>query len=99
MGADALTEQAPWFWTDQLGANFQFVGAMDAEQWYVRGEMESSGVLSNFILFGVSNGLITAAIAVNAAREMRHLKKMVNTAQAFELEKHLDCSLALKSMF
>ncbi|MDQ8936894.1 3-phenylpropionate/cinnamic acid dioxygenase ferredoxin--NAD(+) reductase subunit [Acinetobacter rudis] len=98
MGASPLTEQAPWFWTDQLGANFQFVGAMDAEQWYVRGEMESSGVLSNFILFGVTNGVITAAIAVNAAKEMRHLKKMVNTTQAFKMEQHLDCSLALKSM-
>lgn len=99
MHADALSSQAPWFWTDQLGANFQFVGAMDAEQWYVRGEMESSGVLSNFILFGVSNGLIIAAIAVNAAKEMRHLKKMVNMTQAFKLEQHLDCRLQLKSMF
>lgn len=98
MGAAPLSPQAPWFWTDQLGANFQFVGAMDAEQWFVRGEMESSTAPSNFILFGVTEGLITAAIAVNSAKEMRHLKKMVNTAQPFNFDQHLDCSLQLRSM-
>lgn len=98
MGATALNQQAPWFWTDQLGANFQFVGAMDAQQWFVRGEMAGTANPYSFILFGVSQGVITAAIAVNAAKEMRHLKKMVNGAKAFNFEQHLDCSQQLRSM-
>ena len=75
MGIEHPKANPAWFWTDQLGINFQFVGDMSAAEWHVRGTMDiSQGPASSFILYGVSNGIIVAGITVNAAKDMRHLK-------------------------
>ena len=64
----------PWFWTDQCGMNIQFAGDMAAAQWIVRGEMDES----RFVLFGLNDGALVAAITVNQAREMRSAKMLVD---------------------
>jgi type II secretory ATPase GspE/PulE/Tfp pilus assembly ATPase PilB-like protein len=51
---------------------------------------------SSFVLFGVTDGVIVGGITVNAAKEMRHLKKMIAKQAVFEAEKHLDLSLDLR---
>ncbi|TCM69200.1 phenylpropionate dioxygenase ferredoxin reductase subunit [Acinetobacter calcoaceticus] len=87
-----------WFWTDQLGVNFQFAGDMGAEEWYVRGEINPATPNPIFILFGIRDRQIVAAITVNAAKEMRHLKKMIQSQQRFATDIHLDLSRELRKL-
>ncbi|WP_374574722.1 3-phenylpropionate/cinnamic acid dioxygenase ferredoxin--NAD(+) reductase subunit [Acinetobacter sp.] len=97
MGIQHPAPNPAWFWTDQLDINYQFVGDMAASEWHVRGEMDAAlGSASSFVLFGVTNGIIVGGITVNAAKEMRHLKKMIAKQAVFEAEKHLDLSLDLR---
>lgn len=98
MGVAHPVANPAWFWSDQLGTNYQFVGDMAAEQWYIRGEMNAAIKNSSFILFGVSAQTIVAAITVNAAKEMRHLKKMVHNKSTFATDRHLDPAQMLRQL-
>ncbi|TCB51895.1 FAD-dependent oxidoreductase [Acinetobacter sp. ANC 4779] len=99
MGVEHPKANPAWFWTDQLDINFQFVGDMAAAQWLVRGEMDTAkGADNSFVMYGVTDGQIVAGITVNAAKEMRHLKKMISKNTAFEAEKHLDLAQDLRKI-
>ncbi len=99
MGVEHPKANPAWFWTDQLNINFQFVGDMAAAEWQIRGEMDAAkGADNSFVMYGVTDGQIVAGITVNAAKEMRHLKKMISKNTAFEAEKHLDLSLDLRKV-
>ncbi|MEX5424885.1 3-phenylpropionate/cinnamic acid dioxygenase ferredoxin--NAD(+) reductase subunit [Acinetobacter radioresistens] len=99
MGIEHPKANPAWFWTDQLGINFQFVGDMSAAEWHVRGTMDiSQGPASSFILYGASNGIIVAGITVNAAKDMRHLKKMISKGIAFHADTHLDLAQELRKI-
>ncbi|MCU4420044.1 3-phenylpropionate/cinnamic acid dioxygenase ferredoxin--NAD(+) reductase subunit [Acinetobacter lwoffii] len=88
-----------WFWTDQLNINFQFVGDMAADEWQIRGEMDAAkGADNSFVMYGVTDGQIVAGITVNAAKEMRHLKKMISKNTAFDVEKYLDIAQDLRKI-
>ncbi|WOE30542.1 MULTISPECIES: 3-phenylpropionate/cinnamic acid dioxygenase ferredoxin--NAD(+) reductase subunit [unclassified Acinetobacter] len=88
-----------WFWTDQLEINYQFVGDMAATAWMIRGEMNPAhGAQSSFVLFGVTNGVIVAGITVNAAKEMRHLKKLISKQAVFEADQYLDLNQDLRKL-
>ena len=97
MGIEHPAPNPAWFWTDQLDINYQFAGDMAAAEWIVRGEIQPElRAASSFVLFGVTDGVIVGGITVNAAKEMRHLKKMISKNAVFEAEKHLDLSLDLR---
>ncbi|MEJ2899857.1 3-phenylpropionate/cinnamic acid dioxygenase ferredoxin--NAD(+) reductase subunit [Acinetobacter sp. NS-4] len=99
MGVEHPKANPAWFWTDQLNINFQFVGDMAAAEWVIRGEMDAAkGADNSFVMYGVTDGQIVAGITVNAAKEMRHLKKMISKNTTFEAEKHLDLSLDLRKV-
>lgn len=99
MGVEHPKANPSWFWTDQLDINFQFVGDMAANEWHVRGEMDATqGSDSSFVLFGVNDGQVVAGITVNAAKEMRHLKKLIAKDAVFESEKHLDTTQDLRKI-
>ena len=99
MGVEHPKPNPAWFWTDQLEINYQFVGDMQPAQWHVRGEMDATlGSACSCVLFGVTNGIIVGGITVNAAKEMRHLKKLIAKNAAFEAEQHLDQGLDLRKI-
>ncbi len=99
MSVDHPTPNPAWFWTDQLDINFQFVGDMAADEWHIRGEMDATrGAENSFVMFGINDGQIVAGITVNAAKEMRHLKKMIAKNAQFTAEKHLDLGQDLKKV-
>ena len=99
MGLEQPTPNPAWFWTDQLNINYQFVGDMTASEWVVRGEMNAEqGADSSFVLFGVTDGIIVGGITVNAAKDMRHLKKLISKQAAFEADKYLDLSQDLRKL-
>jgi 3-phenylpropionate/trans-cinnamate dioxygenase ferredoxin reductase subunit len=99
MGVEHPTPNPAWFWTDQLSINYQFVGDMGAAEWIARGEMNAEQrAESSFVLFGVTDGVIVGGITVNAAKEMRHLKKLISKNAAFEADKYLDLSQDLRKL-
>ncbi len=99
MGVEHPKPNPAWFWTDQLDINYQFVGDMQAVEWHVRGEMDVTlGSACSCVLFGVTNGIIVGGITVNAAKEMRHLKKLIAKNAAFDAEKYLDQGLDLRKI-
>ena len=99
MGVEHLKANPAWFWTDQLNINFQFVGDMAAAEWHIRGEMDTAkGADNSFVMYGVTDGQIVGGITVNAAKEMRHLKKMISKNTAFDVEKHLDIAQDLRKI-
>ncbi|MGO1157419.1 3-phenylpropionate/cinnamic acid dioxygenase ferredoxin--NAD(+) reductase subunit [Acinetobacter lwoffii] len=99
MGVEHPKANPAWFWTDQLNINFQFVGDMAAAEWHIRGEMDAAkGADNSFVMYGVTDGQIVGGIAVNAAKEMRHLKKMISKSTAFDVEKHLDIAQDLRKI-
>ena len=99
MGVEHPKANPAWFWTDQLNINFQFVGDMTAAEWHIRGEMDAAkGADNSFVMYGVTDGQIVGGITVNAAKEMRHLKKMISKNTAFDVEKHLDIAQDLRKI-
>ncbi|WP_180101450.1 3-phenylpropionate/cinnamic acid dioxygenase ferredoxin--NAD(+) reductase subunit [Acinetobacter sp. YH12126] len=99
MGVEHPTPNPAWFWTDQLNINYQFVGDMAASEWIARGEVNPElAAESSFVLFGVTDGVIVGGITVNAAKEMRHLKKLISKNAAFEADKYLDLSQDLRKL-
>lgn len=99
MGVEHPKANPAWFWTDQLNINFQFVGDMAAAEWHIRGEMDAAkGADNSLVMYGVTDGQIVGGITVNAAKEMRHLKKMISKNTAFDVEKHLDIAQDLRKI-
>lgn len=99
IGVEHPKANPAWFWTDQLNINFQFVGDMAAAEWHIRGEMDAAkGADNSFVMYGVTDGQIVGGITVNAAKEMRHLKKMISKNTAFDVEKHLDIAQDLRKI-
>lgn len=99
MGVEHPVVNPAWFWTDQLNINYQFVGDMAATEWLVRGAIDATqGAESSFVLFGVTDGVIVGGITVNAAKEMRHLKKLISKNSLFEADKYLDLTQDLRKL-
>jgi 3-phenylpropionate/trans-cinnamate dioxygenase ferredoxin reductase subunit len=99
MGVEHPTPNPAWFWTDQLDINYQFAGDMAANEWQVRGEMDAAkGADNSFVMIGVSEGQVVAGITVNAAKEMRFLKKMISKNTVFDADRHLDLTVDLKKV-
>lgn len=69
---EAVGEDIPWFWTDQFGVNYQVAGQVEAEAWIPR-----LGPGDRQILFGLTKGVLTGAVAVNAGSDMRLARKMI----------------------
>ena len=99
MNAEHPVANPAWFWTDQLDINYQFVGDMAANEWLIRGDIQPElRQESSFVLFGVTDGVIVGGITVNAAKDMRHLKKLISKQAAFEADKYLDLSQDLRKL-
>jgi len=56
---------------------------MNVEQWEIRHCEHSKSAIS-FIAYGIANGVIVSGITVNAAKQMRNIKKMILSQQRFE---------------
>lgn len=70
---DAGAQDVPWFWTDQFGVNYQVAGRIDADRWIPR----EGPVEGRRLLLGLSDGVLTGAVAVDAGADMRIARKMI----------------------
>lgn len=77
LGQHRAYTPVPYFWSDQYDMMMQYVGyARTWEQVVIRGDLLAG---EPFAVFYLANGRVRAALAVNRARELAALKKLVGT--------------------
>jgi 3-phenylpropionate/trans-cinnamate dioxygenase ferredoxin reductase subunit len=89
LGRPAANAEAPWFWSDQYGINIQMVGVLplDAEI-VVRGGPQA-GKGSWFAAVG---DRLVGAVAVNAGRDIRAAKRLIETGATIDRTSIVDAS-------
>jgi 3-phenylpropionate/trans-cinnamate dioxygenase ferredoxin reductase subunit len=95
LGQDVRYDELPWFWSDQYDLNLQILGFPD--RWpepVVRGD-PTRGSFSQFYLDGER---IAAIVAVNAPRDLRAAKKLVETRKPVRAESLADPAVQLQRL-
>jgi NADPH-dependent 2,4-dienoyl-CoA reductase/sulfur reductase-like enzyme len=72
-GETTAYEAPPWFWTDQYDANIQIVGHPGGGEEIVRGDVAGG----RFTTLSLRDGEVVGGIAVNTARDMSVLRRLV----------------------
>jgi p-cumate 2,3-dioxygenase ferredoxin reductase component len=72
-GETTIYEAPPWFWTDQYDANIQIVGHPGGGEEIVRGDVAGG----RFTTLSLRDGEVVGGIAVNTARDMSVLRRLV----------------------
>jgi p-cumate 2,3-dioxygenase ferredoxin reductase component len=72
-GEATVYEVPPWFWSDQYDANVQIVGHPGGGDEIVRGDISSG----KFTTLSIRDNEVVGGIAVNAARDMSVLRRLV----------------------
>jgi hypothetical protein len=74
MVGEATVYEAPsWFWSDQYDANIQIVGHPGGGDEIVRGDIRNG----KFTTISIRDNEVVGGIAVNAARDMVVLRRLV----------------------
>lgn len=94
-GSETAYDAPSWFWSDQHGANIQVVGNPAGGEEVVRGDVPGG----RFVTISVRDGEVIGGAAVNSARDMAVLRRLVTTRKpvrkgdlenpAFELKRSL----------
>jgi len=95
LGEDARYDELPWFWSDQYDVNLQILGL--PARWpepVVRGD-PASGSFSHFYLDGER---IAAIVSVNAPRDLRAAKKLVQTRKPVSAASLADPAVQLQRL-
>jgi 3-phenylpropionate/trans-cinnamate dioxygenase ferredoxin reductase subunit len=78
-GRDVLYNPLPWFWSDQYDMNLQIYGLpAPSQRAVVRGEITSG----SFVVFYLEEDRVKAAVAVNAARDLRFARRLIEQAKS-----------------
>ena len=83
-----------WFWSDQFNDNLQFVGGMQGENWICRGNPDERKA----IWFQLRDGALVGAVALNQGREVRVLRKLIQSGKPLARDALTDERVALKSL-
>ena len=83
-----------WFWSDQFSDNLQFVGEMQGENWICRGNPDERKA----IWFHLRDGALVGAVALNQGREVRVLRKLIQSGKPLARDALTDERVALKSL-
>jgi 3-phenylpropionate/trans-cinnamate dioxygenase ferredoxin reductase subunit len=95
LGQDVRYDELPWFWSDQYDVNLQILGL--PARWpepVVRGD-PASGSFSYFYLDGER---IAAIVSVNAPRDLRAAKKLVQTRKPVSAASLADPAVQLQRL-
>ena len=95
LGQDVRYDELPWFWSDQYDVNLQILGL--PARWsdpVVRGD-PASGSFSHFYLDGER---IAAIVSVNAPRDLRAAKKLVQTRKPVSAASLADPAVQLQRL-
>lgn len=87
--------EIPWFWSDQYDMNLQLVGLPAGwDTTVLRGEPARG----SFIAFYMKNGKINGAAAVNAARDVRFVRRLVQAAKPVDPTRLADPAVKLQDL-
>ena len=94
LGQPLTAAAAGWFWTDQYRDNLQFVGDMQGDAWQLRG----SPGQGKAIWFNLRDGALAGAVTLNNGREVRVLRKLIQSSRPVSADALCDETVALKSL-
>ncbi|WP_288585568.1 FAD-dependent oxidoreductase [uncultured Methylobacterium sp.] len=81
VGLDHARSVIPWVWSDQFDFNIQSAGFPErATSVVIRGDPDGTA----FSVIGIEDGRVVSATCLNAARDMRALRKMMESGKAIE---------------
>jgi 3-phenylpropionate/trans-cinnamate dioxygenase ferredoxin reductase subunit len=86
---------APWFWTDQYDRNIQMLGGRRADDVVV---MRGDVAAPSWCAFFVADSTILGAVLMNAGRERRHVKRLIDTQQRIDCVELGDVGRPLSSL-
>ena len=95
IGVEARYDPLPWFWSDQYDANIQILGL--PREWpgaIVRGDATQKA----FSLFYLEDEVIKAVVAVNAARDLRAARRLIEQAKPVRSEQIRDAASSLQKL-
>ena len=91
-GIETVYAEVPWFWSDQYGINMQITGiAGDDAQEVVRGDLDGFAGL----LLQLSDGRLVAAVGLNAVRDLRFAKQIIQLGGTVSAEELADPAVKL----
>lgn len=94
-GGDKPYAEVPWVWTDQHGINVQVAGA--PSKWNevaYRGDANSD----SFLMFQLLDKSVVGSIAINAARDMRFARMLINSGKPTDIGALTDSSIRLQEL-
>ncbi|MBM3485778.1 MAG: pyridine nucleotide-disulfide oxidoreductase [Alphaproteobacteria bacterium] len=78
LGKGTAYAEIPWFWSDQYDLNIQLVGLpLDARDAVTRGDPAAD----QFITFYLKDGRIDSAAAINAGRDVRFVRRLMQAGK------------------
>ena len=84
-----------WFWSDQYDANIQYAGHhRDWEELVLRGSTEER----RFVGFYLVGGVVRAAVAVNAGRDLRRAQALIRAAVPVDAAQLRDEAVDLRTL-
>lgn len=87
----------PWFWTDIFKSNVQMLGHYDPSlSYYTRGDLDPSIEPNQALIIGVKNNIIYHAIAINAARDLRPLRTLLEQKATIDIDQFQDSNVAMR---
>ncbi|MFJ4632826.1 NAD(P)/FAD-dependent oxidoreductase [Streptomyces sp. NPDC088847] len=95
LGKQLPADAAPWFWTDRHGRHIEGVGHMsDASLTVLRGWFEDS----SFAVFGLREGRVVAAAAVDDPTSVRAARRMIDRRIPVEPNRLADPAINLRTL-
>ena len=92
LGRPVRYEPLPWFWSDQFDVNLQIYGvASPSHRVVLRREPGNTAG----IWFFLQGDVIEAAIGVNAGRDLRHAKRLIESGKAVDAGRLADPNTAM----
>ena len=87
LGHEVNHQPLPWFWSDQYDMNLQIYGMPFAtDRVVMRGEPGAG----SFLLFYLDGDVVRAAIGVNAARDLRFARRLIEQRKAIDAARLAD---------
>ncbi|WP_216896785.1 NAD(P)/FAD-dependent oxidoreductase [Nocardia alni] len=95
LGRAAAGRTAPWFWTDRHHRHIEAVGRMAAaDRVVLRGELGSAA----FSAFGILDGLVVGAVAVDDSHAVRAARRMIDRGLTVDPRKLADPATDLRKL-
>jgi len=95
LGSDARHDPLPWFWSDQYESNIQILGLPERWPEGVRRGDAGSGAFS---LFYLKDAVIEAVVSVNAPRDLRAARRLIESRTPVRASDLVDTAVNLQKL-